>query len=125
MTFFYWLWAVFLVLCLSTAALFCYLLRRLWREHFKIVFINPNLVLFKRPCSKCAGGTQALLTRADGRPAWGDVPKELRREKNLGGNRGWIGPPLANVRNCRCCRGMGFHLAAKDEVQLPKPRWPL
>lgn len=65
--------------------------------------------LRKVKCRFCSGGIQALLTREDGEPAWGPIPPDLQSLVRDGGDD-IHRPPLANIRRCSNCAGMGSYL---------------
>lgn len=69
--------------------------------------------LRKVRCRHCSGGIQALLTREDGELAWGKIPPFLLQLVRDGGDD-IHRPPLANIRKCSNCAGMGSTLHPKD-----------
>ncbi len=71
-------------------------------------------------CLACRGGVQAIFTkRGVGGRGWGRIPTDLlllnRRPDSEGGDK-W-GTPLASIRDCACCHGIGFHLLAPDQAE--------
>ena len=80
-------------------------------------------------CTVCRGGVQAVFTTGEGtkRHGFARIPDDLlllnRRPDSEGGDK-W-GSPLANLRDCPCCQGKGFHLIAYDQqagwLKCPRP----
>jgi hypothetical protein len=82
-------------------------------------------------CTVCRGGVQAIFTSHKGTKNHGfaRIPDDLlllhRRPDSEGGDR-WSSP-MANLRNCPCCQGKGFHLVARDQssswLGCARPKW--
>jgi hypothetical protein len=82
-------------------------------------------------CTTCRGGVQAIFTSSKGAKHHGfaRIPDDLlllhRRPDSKGGDK-W-GSPMANLRDCPCCQGKGFHLVARDQpsswLACARPEW--
>lgn len=78
---------------------------------------TPAHAFTKRKCPSCSGGIQTMVPDDETkRPEWHKIPRKWNMLERDGGDDVHRAP-LANIRDCKECNGMGFVLVKRKNTE--------